>query len=107
MVADILDITKQDGDQREGKSSGFNDGENFNPDLYLGTLDGNTVFVRNILALERANPNGRNKNGFTALHAASFKGWTNLVKMLVLFGAEVNEKSHKDETSMHFASITG
>ena len=114
IVADVLDITvssaSEDAAERQRNGKSFDDvnGKDvFNKNLYLGTLDGNSVYVRNILALERANPNGQNKNGFTPLHAASFKGWTNLVELLVLFGAEVNENSHKDETPLHFASLTG
>ena len=42
-------------------------------DLYFNALGGNVDLVRE--ALEKsADPNGINRNGFTPLHAAAFKG---------------------------------
>ena len=96
MIADVLDISTKE-----------KDGTLFNEDLYLSSLAGQFNAVRDILAFERGNPNGKNKNGFSPLHAAAFKGFEGVVQLLVLFGANVNEQSNKEETPLHFASLSG
>ncbi|KAG5028600.1 hypothetical protein AAZX31_05G078300 [Glycine max] len=51
--------------------------------------------------------NGRDQNGWTSLHRASFKGRIDTVKLLVEKGAEVDAKDEEGYTALHCAAESG
>lgn len=81
--------------------------------LIYACYSGHLEIVRHLLEL-----NGRrldslvdttmkNKNGLSALHRACIKGHTQIVKLLVVYGANVNEKTLVHETPFLIASREG
>jgi ankyrin repeat protein len=61
-------------------------------DLFLAITNKNPAAVRSVLA-RKADPNGRNWLGFTALMWAANRGEPSIVDMLLAKGAQVNAKS--------------
>ncbi|KAL6005152.1 hypothetical protein ACLOJK_005714 [Asimina triloba] len=51
--------------------------------------------------------NGRDQNGWTALHRASFKGRTDVVRALVEKGVEIDARDEDGYTALHCAAETG
>ena len=82
VIADVLDITGQDLSPTLEKAGRSDNSSVIDPEverqsatrnLYLSTLRGDLPLLRELLE-QGADANGKNKLGFTPLHAAVFKG---------------------------------
>jgi ankyrin repeat protein len=65
------------------------------------------VDIARILLERRADANARDKDGWTPLHRASFRGDADLVRVLVEGGADVTIQDERGWTPLHRASYEG
>jgi ankyrin repeat protein len=77
-----------------------------NHDLGYAAYYGEVSEVKRLLAAG-ANVNARDKNGMTALMAASLEGHREIVQLLLASGAEVNARTVDGETALMYAAIRG
>ena len=74
------------------------------PPLEWAALNGRKEIVT--VLLDRGAPvNGRNKEGYTALHAAAVLGHAQIVELLIQRGADINLPSYSGETVLHSAEV--
>lgn len=68
---------------------------------------GDVVRIKELLAIDRALINSRDKDGSTPLHCATWKGQTEVVALLLEAGADVNahnSNEHWGTTPLHAAA---
>lgn len=75
--------------------------------LQRAALTGDVAAVKKCLTEGAANVNGRDQNGWTALHRAAFKGRIECVKVLVSHGAEVDAVDDSGYAPLHRAVEVG
>ncbi len=72
----------------------------------MAAFGGNVDVVK--LFLERgADPNIKNKDGWTTLHEAAFSGHVNVVKLLLVYGADPTVKDKDGKTPLDLARAWG
>ena len=75
--------------------------------LHYAALDGNTAMIK-LLIKHKANVNGSNLDGMTALHISAMMGDDDCVAALLDGGADsMAEITESKETPLHFASHQG
>jgi ankyrin repeat protein len=74
------------------------------PDIIQETKNGNFASVESLLK-SGANPNEGNST--TALHIASKHGYTDIVKLLLEYRADVNRRDESGRTALHIAAENG
>ncbi|KAI2464185.1 hypothetical protein F4781DRAFT_413906 [Annulohypoxylon bovei var. microspora] len=67
----------------------------------------NNVGGAKLLLERRANPNHVNTSNSTSLHIASFYGYTEIIRLLARYGADLNAQSDTHSTPLHYACLTG
>ena len=75
-------------------------------DLGYAAYYGDLCEVERLLAAG-ANVNAKDRNGITALMAASLEGHREVVALLLARGAEINARTKDGETALIYASING
>ncbi|KAK7085593.1 Ankyrin repeat and MYND domain-containing protein 2 [Halocaridina rubra] len=64
--------------------------------------------IKNLLLRGEAKVGETDNNGMTALHHAAYKGYTDICKLLLDHGADINDDSHDHRYSpLHFAALSG
>jgi ankyrin repeat protein len=77
-----------------------------NEQFYWSAWGGELVDVKRVVR-DDADVNFKHEDGSTALHGASVRGYTELVRFLVEKGAEVNCRDNLGNTALHFGSTNG
>nr|GMD17107.1 ankyrin repeat, PH and SEC7 domain containing protein secG-like [Ipomoea batatas] len=91
---------------RERNHSSLYDALSSGEELQRAARSGDVAAVKKCLA-EGADVNGRDQNGWTALHRAAFKGRMECVKVLVSHGAEVDAVDGSGYAPLHRAGEVG
>ncbi len=91
-----------------GADPSLTDDEGETP-LYLGARKGytETTVVEALLAHPKTDVNAANDTGWTALHGASLRGREDMVKLLLLAGAEPTLRTKGGETAADLARRKG
>ncbi|KAI4381607.1 hypothetical protein MLD38_007668 [Melastoma candidum] len=74
--------------------------------LLAAARKGDSKAVRRVLECG-ASINGRDQNGWTALHRASFKGHVDVVRILIEKGIDIGTKDRDGYTALHCATESG
>nr|GMD13018.1 ankyrin repeat domain-containing protein 65-like [Ipomoea batatas] len=91
---------------RERNHSSLYDALSSGEELQRAARTGDVAAVKKCLA-EGADVNGRDQNGWTALHRAAFKGRMECVRVLVSHGAEVDAVDDSGYAPLHRAGEVG
>ena len=75
----------------------------YSPTLKRGTLIPDALTSLKLLVEAGAEINGRNEGDFTALHAATMRGWNEMVLYLVQQGADINARDYRGRTPFRMA----
>jgi len=77
-----------------------------NKRLMLASVVGDAESVEMLLK-NGANPNYRDKDGWTPLHYAAYRGRVDVAELLIKHGAEINAKDNDGATPLHLAAQKG
>jgi len=64
-----------------------------------------SVDITKFLLSQDVDVNHVGKDGWTAIHVASFNDYPNVVKLLISAGADINAQSSLGETPLHVAAV--
>lgn len=78
----------------------------FQPTLNRGEPSPNAEAAVRVLIEAGADVNATNEADFTALHAATFRGWNEVVQYLVDHGANINARDYRGRTAYRMAEGT-
>ncbi|XP_045593246.1 ankyrin repeat and MYND domain-containing protein 2 [Procambarus clarkii] len=78
------------------------------PEIIRLVSTGDVQGIRNLLLTGEAKVDDTDSSGMTPLHHAAYKGNSELCKMLIAHGADVNADSHDHRYyALHFAALSG
>jgi ankyrin repeat protein len=61
--------------------------------------------VRKILELSNLDINAKDINGGTVLHTAAKEGFTDIIELLIKFGATIDAQNYQERTALHEAVL--
>lgn len=69
--------------------------------IWVAAADNQVQIVESHLASGNFTPNSKDPNGYTPMHAAASYGHTNLLKLLVSKGGDINIQDNEGDTPLH------
>ncbi len=97
-------LAKKDPPQQQ-PDDGVKEGD---PDLVYFSADGDISKVRKLLSVEGQDPNRvKNNEGVGPLHAAAAGGHLAVAQLLVVYGADINQRTAYGRTPLFMAAKNG
>ena len=77
--------------------------QNFSPDAWFGAISDNDLSKVTMFLDQGINVNTVDDNGWTALHIATYRDYSNLIALLINHGADIQQKMQNRSTALKIA----